>query len=220
MIDEIDKIIKILDEQRIEKLEPIDISKTAKIPFKIVTIREIYLCRTVDFAISSRLLIDNKSLVPLITLVRSLMETNSIFLRINNLTKKAIDEDNIDNLDEEAMIVLCGTKEEDEEEYKSKNILGYLDKAAKEYEPFPLREIYDNLSEFVHPNHDGCLGSYGSIAGNFEHLHLGLHLEENDFVFKQAINFLLINLQLFKKEYETNKVLVKHLIPICESKLN
>lgn len=217
MIKEIDKLIKVLNEQRIDKLEPADISKIAKIPFKIVTIREIYLCRTVDFAISSRLLIDNKSLVPLITLVRSLMETNSIFLRINNLTQKAIDEDNVDNLDEESMIVLCGTKDEDEKDYKSKNILGYLDKAATEYEHF--REIYDNLSEFVHPNHDGCLGSYGSIAGNFENLQLGLHLEENNFVFGETIKFLLMNLELFNQEYETNKELVNKLIPICESKL-
>ena len=219
--NQIDETLIKLKSRLKDKIRPNDISLIysliAKVPFKVLTIKEIYLHRTYDFAISSRLLLKENRLVPAILLVRSIMETNSIFYRINELSSNAIKQKNPDELDDEAMIVLCGTRDADEKEYKAKNILGYIDKIQKSYVDY--RYIYDSLSEFVHPNHDGCLGTYGQIDETNNITNLGFDLEYNDLFYFDTVRFLLLNLDLFINEYDKCDEMLPDLIKLCEEKL-
>jgi hypothetical protein len=153
LLEQIDTNLKIIEGQLKTQISPRDVTLLSKIPFKILIIKEIFLHRTFDFAVSSRLLFENMRIVPAILLVRSIMETNAIIYRINDLSMNAIKSHDPKDLDDEAMIVLCGTRDPEELEFKSKNILGYIEKIQKSYPDY--KYIYETLSEFVHPNHDG-----------------------------------------------------------------
>jgi hypothetical protein len=217
LFDSIDNTLKLIAGKLKNKISPQDVSIKAKIPFKVVSIREIFLHRTYDLAISSNLLFKEKKLIPTILLVRALMETNAIFYRINKLSKEAIDKKDPEELDNEAMIVLCGTKDKEEKEYKAKNILGYLEKIEKTYPDY--KEIYDRLSEFAHPNHDGCLGTYGQIEEETQTTYLGFDLKYNYFFYIETLKFLLLNLEIYMKEYEINEKFLPELIAVCEENL-
>jgi hypothetical protein len=182
-----------------------------------LSIREIFLHRTFDFAVSSRLLFENIRIVPAILLVRSIMETNAIMYRINALSMNAIKSNDPKDLDDEAMVVLCGTRDPEELEFKSKNILGYIEKIQKSIPDY--KYVYDSLSEFVHPNHDGCLGAYGQVDEKTKITYLGFDNDYNHFIHFETVRFLLLNLDLFQEEYDKNEKLLPELIKICDDDL-
>lgn len=217
LIEQIDKNLRILEGKLKTQISPREVTLLSKIPYKILSIREIYLHRTFDFAVSSKLLFDNRRIVPAILLVRSIMETNAIIYRINVLSLYTIKTKDPNNLDNEAMVVLCGTKDPEELEYKSKNILGYIEKIQKSYSDY--KYIYDTLSEFVHPNHDGCLGAYGQVDDKAKITYLGFDMKYNHFIHFETVRFLLLNLELFLEEYSKNEKLLPELIKVCDDDL-
>jgi hypothetical protein len=217
LIEKIDKNLRILEGKLKTQISPGEVTLLSKIPYKVLSIREIFLHRTFDFAVSSRLLFDNMRIVPAILLVRSIMETNAIIYRINALSVTAINSKDPTDLDNEAMIVLCGTRDPDELEYKSKNILSYIEKIQKSYSEY--KYIYDTLSEFVHPNHDGCLGAYGKVDDKAKITYLGFDKEFNHFIHLETVRFLLLNLELFQEEYGKNEKLLPELIKVCDDDL-
>lgn len=217
LTEQIDKDLRILKEKLKTQISPREVTLLSKIPYKILSIREIFLHRTYDFAASSRLLFDNMRIVPAILLVRSIMETNAIIYRINDLSGNAIKSKDPNDLDNEAMVVLCGTRDPEELEYKSKNILSYIEKIQKSYPDY--KYIYDTLSEFVHPNHDGCLGAYGQVDDKAKITYLGFDMEHNHFIHFETVRFLLLNLELFLEEYYKNEKLLPELIKVCDTHL-
>lgn len=217
LMEQIDKNLKSIEGQLKTQISPRDVTLLSKIPFKILSIKEIFLHRTFDFAVSSRLLFENMRIVPAILLVRSIMETNAIIYRINDLSMNAIKSNDPKDLDDEAMLVLCGTRDPKELEFKSKNILGYIEKIQKSYSDY--KYIYDTLSEFVHPNHDGCLGAYGQVDEKAKITYLGFNKEYNHFIHLETVRFLLLNLELFQEEYDKNEKLLPELIKVCDNDL-
>jgi hypothetical protein len=141
-----------------------------KIPYKVIVIKEVNKQRVYDLLITIIQLLKTDRHIPIMMLERSIMELVSILFSFKDVLDNAIKSDDFTNLENEAMLLLVGyrfeIKGEDDDEidleenakFKSKNVLGYIDKMDKHLTDY--RKCYDALSEFVHPNFCGCTNSY------------------------------------------------------------
>ena len=140
--------------------DPAAVSIESKIPFKVLSIRELMLWRISDISDSAHELYKNEEIVSAIILTRSVMESVSVLFVLLEKLEKALEEDSIERLDDDVMRLLLGGRLEDSY-FQSFNIITLIDKLDKWSNGF--RKAYDELSEFAHPNWSGCLGSYGKI---------------------------------------------------------
>lgn len=135
-------------------------SKIAKIPFKVHSFLEIMNLRMLDFCESTELLIRKNHIIPALSTIRVIYENLAITFRIsiaiNNSVRSKVLPDNFDEL---ITKISFGTKYNDE--IVSHNIMTHIDKLEKTYPG--IKEYYDALCEFVHPNWDGVEGSYSEL---------------------------------------------------------
>jgi hypothetical protein len=155
-------------EDRIEKIRRLNTdhiqhfqySKLAKIPFKVHSFIEIMSLRMLDFSEAAFLLIENDHVIPSLPIIRALFENIAIVYRIKSSIDKSLEENKLDNgFDDLITKIVFGTRDNDE--ILAINILTQIDKLDKEYSG--IRKFYDSISEFVHPNCDGVLGSYSEL---------------------------------------------------------
>ena len=96
---------------------------------------------------------------------RALVETISLSQFVADTLQKYLDEKNIDAIEELLNHQLFSTRDEkrinDGVGYQARSILTFVDKFNKQLDG--VREAYDFLSEFCHPNGSGLLFTYGEI---------------------------------------------------------
>jgi len=143
-------------------------SKKAKIPYKVELLVEAMNCRMIDFCESIDLLIRHNNVIPTTLLIRSLFEMLAIIDRVNSGIDDSLNESKLsEKFDELIMKLLLGTRYDTD--YNAINILTQLEKINKKQDW--VMKFYNDLSEFVHPNSDGVLGSYSELKEN-EHINL------------------------------------------------
>lgn len=96
---------------------------------------------------------------------RALVETISLSHFVADTLQKYLDEKNIDAIEDVLNHQLFSTRDEkrisDGVGYQARSILTFIDKFNKQIDG--VREAYDFLSEFCHPNGSGHLFTYGEI---------------------------------------------------------
>src|SRR5713101_969704 len=129
----------------------------AKIPFKVVSIREVLLHRAAELAEVSCALFTQKRIVSAFMVTRGLLETAALLCDLHGRVIRTADSSALDDLDGFLMQALLGTREPDTK-VRALNVLTIIKRVAKKM-PFFLQS-YDILSEFAHPNWSGGLASY------------------------------------------------------------
>lgn len=140
------------------KVEVAALTLKSKLPFKSLTLREVLIHRVADLATVTMQLFEDGRFVPAFIMARSVVETVSIMFFLHKSVLDFCDNHDVEKLDEFLMKTTMGSKDKSTP-HEPYNILTAVDKVDKEFEG--LRQMYDCLSEFAHPNWSGTLGAYG-----------------------------------------------------------
>src|SRR5690625_34690 len=137
-----------------------EISAISKLPFKVIALVHALHHRAMDLAKSSYEQYEQKSFLSSAILIRSLMETVALVFLLYKKLHQVNEEKKIGEIDEFLMNSTFGGRTEDST-LTSPNILTAMDHTNKKYDKF--RQMYDSLSEFVHPNWFGTSGLYSKL---------------------------------------------------------
>ncbi|MGI4789549.1 MAG: hypothetical protein ACRYFS_11940 [Janthinobacterium lividum] len=197
------------------RVDPYTISRISKLPFKAVAIRELLLHRGSELASIACELYERQSGVSAYILTRSFLETTAIlywlYQRVEEVTKTGI----VGEIDEFLVKMLMGTRNPDLPVI-SYNILTAVDRVARTFTPF--REMYDDLSEYVHPNWYGTQAAYGKLDAENEWLDLGAGV--SDWPTEIGLGYLLSSLQIFELYYNSLADLFPIFAEICDKDID
>lgn len=133
------------------------ISGVSKVPFKVVALAFSLHHRAVDLAEKSLSLFKGDNYLASAILIRSLMETTSLVFLTQQKINSAVVSKKLGEIDDFLMKGIFGGRTEDAP-LTSTNILTAIDHTDKKYDKY--KEMYDELSEFAHPNWHGVSGLY------------------------------------------------------------
>lgn len=136
-----------------------DLSRLSKLPFKAAFYRDSLLWRIEELGRAALRAYDEGDHVAGILLARGTIETVAALWELHRLVSD-YRGDAIDALDEALMKMLMGSRVRDDRP-ASPNILTALDRMTKSLPDF--RAIYDQLSEFAHPNDAGTASSFAKL---------------------------------------------------------
>lgn len=142
----------------------------SKIPYKASSFREVLIHRVSDLADVAVELYEANYLVPAFIVTRSVVETSAVIYWLYQKSSEFIEKRDEEAFDEFIMKGMLGSKD-GTTKYESYNVLTAVDRLDKE---FPgLRDMYNTLCEFTHPNWSGVMGAYSRIEKEKYLLHLG-----------------------------------------------
>ena len=142
--------------------------------YQVVYLRDTLAHRIRDLSEKAVPLFESSQLMPAFLVTRALLETVSLLYELHRKVASAIDRKEVKQLDEWLERASLGRRNVDTE-ITAPNILSALDSMNAEYAG--VREMYDQLSEFCHPNFAGVLASYSRLNDTGNMLLLGPHDE-------------------------------------------
>jgi len=180
---EITSSIKALNISRVEKVYPNETGKPLRplVPFLFLVYLQVVLNRVVEVSESIIYSVSNDNLASAFILLRALNENSALILDGYIRLEKILKEEDLQKVYEFIMNLQYGTRlkniinkhvkekakfkddsyyteEKIKEIFTSQQILSVIDRLSK-YIP-DLRERYDHLCEYTHPNYDGLMGLY------------------------------------------------------------
>lgn len=199
-----------------------DYSTIAKIPFKVATIKEIFLYRVADLSKIAIELIDKKKCLAAAILIRSIMETTAMLYYVYNKMKSVVEKNDVGDIDEYLMRVILGCKEQ-EDLSKPINVLTAIQKVDKwlnkgipeEKTKNIFMGFYNALSDYTHPNWWGGLGAYGEVNAEF----MSLKCATPNIPISEVVAPLAATLSVFKHVYMEINNLMEAFIKTCENDL-
>lgn len=198
----------------VPKFELASLSHVSKIPFKAISWGIALTYRASELADTSIDLYHSQRFVSASMATRSLMETAAMLYWLHHRLKTVVDSGELGDIDEFLMRGSLGHRNRNDLP-EALNALTGIDRVAKQYEGF--RDMYDDLSEFAHPNWSGTIGAFGvedqeSMRVEFDNNPRGLPW---DFIFRP----LIISLMVTRRKTEEVKALVPRFIKICDEDL-
>jgi hypothetical protein len=139
-------------------IDPATISAKAKPAFMAQTWDAALLLRSHELAESAVSLFDSQRFLPSLVCARSLMETVAIHYWLTRRVQAITSPDDIATFHEFLFRGLVGSKNDEEDMPTALHVLTAVRKVDK-VSPGFLR-MYDDLSEYVHPNQSGTLQSF------------------------------------------------------------
>ena len=142
----------------------------SKLPYKASSFREVLIHRASDLADVAIDLYESNRLVPAFVLTRAVIETTAVLFWLHKKAERFVETHDEKAFDEFLMKGLMGSKD-GTTNHESHNVLTAVDHLDKE---FPgLRDMYNSLCEFTHPNWSGAMGAYSELEKEKYVLHLG-----------------------------------------------
>ena len=195
-------------------VDPAAISVTAKIPFKVVSLREALLHRAAELAEVACDLFSRDRIVSAFLITRGLLETGAVLFDLRDRVVDAIDASRLSELDDFLMRALLGSREPDAK-IQALNVLSIIDRVSKKATFF--RNSYDRLSEFAHPNWSGVLASYSK--GDEKNLLLNLGADVAKVPPRIGLSVLVGVLEMFIFNYNDLGSRLPDFIKLCEKSL-
>ena len=159
----------------------------SKPAWKCAVLQQSFLYRITMLATGCADMWNARNAVGSMLIVRALLETIAISKYAADELEKLVTDKKIDNIDEFANKQLFSTKNEVQIAegwgFQARSILTYIDQFDKHLAG--IRDAYDFLSEFCHPNGEGLLGAYGNMD-----------IESGTVTFSEANPFVLPTLQV------------------------
>ena len=138
-----------------------------KMIWKIACTYQCLIRRTVEAADGSRMGWNAGNLLTCLTMARSVMETAGVVRFLTDSIKEAVPKKDTKGIDDAVMNLSFAARHEHFADFdgavKAKSVLTYIDKMDVSVfgdKEGRIRDAYDFLCEFVHPNHLGLLGLY------------------------------------------------------------
>lgn len=194
-----------------ERIDPRILPTNSKLPFKALALREVLLYRMTELGLAACDLYEKLSIVPAILLTRAMMETVAMLYWLYKRLNEVLDTQDLGDIDDFLMSALLGWRD-DRVPMKAYNVLTAVNHIDKKYAGF--REMYDSLSEFVHPNWCGAHGSYAKIDKENFWVDLGFGIRSESK--PQGIPHLSTSLVIFDCYYNELADLLPLFVSICE----
>lgn len=185
------------------------ISVKSKLPLKALALREAIIHRVSELSEVACQLYESKKVISAFIITRSLIETVAILYFIYDKIKKVNNNKDIDNVDHFFMRLLHGCRDI-QELPDSYNILTAIDKIDKIFEGF--RKMYDDLSEFAHPNSSGLTFAYSEVDMNNYKMFFGVR---DNIPISFGLSPLVACLHIFIYYYNKFGELMPAFIEIC-----
>jgi hypothetical protein len=164
LLTEADELVKQLTKNLPLGVSRESVSTTSKTALKAYVIRASLFHRMTELTEVAVDLYRQDQLIAAFVITRSAFETAALVYHTYKHIKKVVETGKIGDIDERLMEVLFGERLP-ETEYKTVNILTAIDKLDKEVTG--VRDMYDGLCEFAHPNWSGAMGAYVKADQDF-----------------------------------------------------
>ena len=185
----------------------------SKLPYKATSFREVLIHRISDVADVAVDLYQNNKLVPAFIATRALVETTAMLYWLHQKSCDFLEKPDDDSYDEFLMKGMLGSKD-GTTKLQSYNVLTAVDRLDKEFKG--LRQMYDTLCEFTHPNWSGVMGSYSRSDKKKYILYLGKEHANPPLAF--GLGPLIASLAIFQDYYNALADVVKHINDHYEKK--
>lgn len=194
---DVEKALKNAENARVPVYKVREVSPIAKIPQKIFDLLQIGLRRNLELGASFINAFNSELFTPLFVIARAVLETGCLVYemgsRVDQISKQN-DKTLLIDFDKNVTKALLGVKSTlwggDPQECPAFNVLSIIDRLQKSKAP-ELRNWYDALSEYAHPNYHGMLAVYAEInEGTYESYYI-------DRPFNQESGILDIPLKAF-----------------------
>ncbi|MHB8894141.1 MAG: hypothetical protein ACYC99_03055 [Candidatus Geothermincolia bacterium] len=206
-------LIKILEEELPAIVHARSLSKSSKIPFKAVSMRDTTHHRITDLAEIAQDLFAEGKTVAAIILTRSIIESVSLFYLLVKKMKTVVTTNSIEGFDSFMMSALLGCRDKSRPR-EAINALTAIDHVDRKYQG--MREIYDYLCEIAHPNWDGTSYSYGSLEPHNDLMRLSSKYQEK---IRNGLPALVGALALFMECHNEFEELKVPFTDICEANI-
>lgn len=194
----------------VKRIDVASVSTTAKMPFKVLMLRESLYYRMTELAGVAIDLYRQCKMVSAVTITRALFETMALCYYVYKPLEKVVETGIIGEIDDILMRAGSGGKN-DQIATKAFNSLTTVEQLDKEYNG--AKDLYLFLCEITHPNWMGCEGAYSKI--NYEQYYI-----EFDQAYEHepitGLPQLLMALILFEHYYNKMGDLLSKFIKLCE----
>lgn len=152
--------------------------------------------RISDIADAAIELYESDQLVAAFILTRAVVETTAMIYWLYQKSRESLEKPDENSFDEFLMKGILGSKD-GTTKYESYNVLTAVDHLDKEFKG--LRDMYNTLCEFTHPNWSGVMGSYSKLEASKYLLHLGKEHHKPPVAF--GLGSLIGSLVIFQDYY-------------------
>lgn len=194
-------------------LDPAMLTLRSKLPFKVLSLRELLLHRVSALAIAAVQQFEQHNYLGGIVLTRSVLETVAVAFALKRGLVRFRHTRNVEVLDGYVMRLLFASAAPDAKR-SAMNVTGLVDAVDKRIPG--LRETYNSFSEYVHPNWSGMFGSFGTIEQHTLILRLGM--SEESAAWGVGVNSLVGLLAEFQEIYNGLPLLITELNSYFEDK--
>lgn len=209
--------ITLIEEKLPSSIDPAKMSLETKIPFKVLSLRELLMHRISELSLLAYDFFEDEKAIPGLIYTRAVLEATAVFFTLKEKMEITIEQENLNEFDDHISKMLLGSRNEITE-IETFNVLTAIDKwdSRGNY----IKKVYDDLSEFVHPNWSGLLMSYGKLDKETLILLLGSEHRRGEFPLDLGINSLLAVLVDFINFYDAVGDILPDFIKLCETFFN
>jgi hypothetical protein len=195
-------------------VDPATVSKTAKIPFKVLLLRELLAYRLSELSTSACELFRNGHTIAATILTRAALEAVAWLFVLDQRIRKCLANETLGSFSNFIDRLMLGSRSP-ESEHQAYNVLNALDELDKQLSGF--RHAYDTCSEFAHPNADGLINSYARM--DHTTLLFDLHPKKHQIPIEGIVLFLAAGLELFIEVYNKMPDNLLKFAKLCETEL-
>jgi len=198
-------------------LDAMAVSRTAKLPFKVLSFRETLLWRLSELGRSAFENFEKEHLASAIVLTRAGVETSAALWFLRGKVQTALEKRTVGNLDEHLMRLLMGSRT-DPDLPQAINVLNFIDSVNESLGG--ARHNYDVLSEFAHPNWAGTSGLFATVDMENCRTAFGRNSERTQPPKMVGLFSLSLALDMGDHTYESIGEMIPEFTKLCEQELN
>jgi len=197
-----------------EVIHPQEVSSKAKIPYKVLMLRELLIHRMAELSDEARILLSAKKVLPSLILARAAFETTAALFTLRKKIKSVLDSEKLGQIDDEVVKLVLGSRS-GIGTVEAFNVLTFIDHLNETFEG--LRKTYEDLCDFTHPNWSGCYGVYGQLDRQTKSVtfkkNSGKALE---FPYSLGITSLVMALEIFIDHYHELSEILPKFTEVCD----
>ena len=142
------------------QVDPAALTVNSKLPFKVLSLRELLIHRVSALAVAAVDLHDKGNHLAAATITRSILETTAVAFAIEKNLNKFLRVQDVKALDRFLMKILIASGAPDAN-HPAIDITGLVNSVNTRKPGF--KDSYNQLCEYVHPNWAGLLGTFGQV---------------------------------------------------------
>lgn len=199
-----------------------EVSPVAIIPQKIFDLLQIGLRRNLELAASFINTFNSELFTPLFVIARAVLETGCLVYEIGSRVdqiSKQNDKTSLSDFDENVNKALFGVKSNlwggDPQKCSAFNVLSIIDRLKKQAPE--LRNLYDALSEYAHPNYHGMLAVYAEFnEGTYENHYIDRPFNQESRILEIPLKAFAAGMQQTTESIDLLNENLTVLIKLCE----